>query len=140
MDKLNHNYFAELLMEQDIKKSVFDTQLQLELLDLAETTVQKQHRLEYMKFLAGRIIEIERLLDSWANNIDLQQKWFADEIQRTVYVRFLSLNQTSSGTALKFSIILTSSIAFADVITSSRLAGFKKRCSTITSICLSRWS
>ncbi|MFD1255744.1 hypothetical protein ACFQ3S_02965 [Mucilaginibacter terrae] len=71
MQSLNHQYFAALLEEQRLKQSAFDEQIQLELLGLTEPETAKDHRQEYMKYLANRILQINNLMEQWLNAMEM---------------------------------------------------------------------
>ena len=71
MQPLNHHYYATLLEEQRLKQCLFDEQIRLELLALTEPEADKQHRQEYMKYLANRILQINTLLETWLNAMEL---------------------------------------------------------------------
>lgn len=78
MDSQNHQYFAGLLEEQRSKQLAFDEQITLELLGLEEPIADKDHRQEYMKYLANRILEINSLMENWLNDIELNIDRFAE--------------------------------------------------------------
>ncbi|WP_158826687.1 hypothetical protein [Mucilaginibacter lacusdianchii] len=71
MPNVNDQYLIALLKEQTIKKAAFDEQIQLELSDKSEFAVAKKQRREYMKFLAGRLTQINLLLEMWADAVEL---------------------------------------------------------------------
>jgi hypothetical protein len=71
MQPLNHDYFAALIEEQRIKQLAMDEQVQLELLNLNEPEINKKMRRCYMEYLAQRILQINTLLDTWLNKVDL---------------------------------------------------------------------
>jgi len=78
MDSQNHQYFAGLLEEQRSKQLAFDEQITLELLGLDEPETDKDHRQEYMKYLANRILQINSLMENWLNDIELNIDRFAE--------------------------------------------------------------
>jgi len=78
MDSQNHQYFAGLLEEQRSKQLAFDEQITLELLGLEESETDKDHRQEYMKYLANRILQINSLMENWLNDIELNIDRFAE--------------------------------------------------------------
>ncbi|QJD94740.1 hypothetical protein HH214_02040 [Mucilaginibacter robiniae] len=65
------HYFVALLKEQTSKKSAFDYQIELEFSAQPETDLQKQHRQEYLQFLAARILHIDHLLELWLTTVKL---------------------------------------------------------------------
>lgn len=71
MSHINDQYLVNLLIEQTIKKYAFDQQVKIEFLHDHETAATKQERREYMKFLAGRLTQINLLLDRWADTVEL---------------------------------------------------------------------
>lgn len=71
MNPRNHQYFASLLEEQRSKQLAIDEQIHLELLNLNEDASDKDHRQEYMKYLANRILQINTLLEQWLNAAEL---------------------------------------------------------------------
>jgi hypothetical protein len=77
MNSQNHHYFAALLEEQRAKQLAIDEQIQLELLGLDEPVIDKDHRQEYMKYLANRILQINTLMEQWLNAIELDADRFA---------------------------------------------------------------
>lgn len=71
MNPNNHQYFAALLEEQRFKQLAIDEQVNLELLGLDEPASDKDHRQEYMKYLANRILQINTLMEQWLNAIEI---------------------------------------------------------------------
>ncbi len=71
MQTLNHEYYAFLLEELRHKQSVFDAQIQLELLGLTETEIIKHNRQEFLKYLANSILQIHTLMEQWLNAVEL---------------------------------------------------------------------
>jgi hypothetical protein len=71
MPNINDQYLITLLKEQTIKKAAFDRQLEVEFSDHYESAISRKQRQEYMKFLAGRLTQINLLLDIWADTIEL---------------------------------------------------------------------
>lgn len=67
------NVLANLLKEQHAKKAELDHHIQLNYLGLDNDYHKIIQRYNYMKDLAARIIEIENLLDNWANCVLLPQ-------------------------------------------------------------------
>jgi hypothetical protein len=76
MHNYDDYYLVGLLNEQIVKKSAFNKQLAL--LSHPESSVDKQHRIEYMKFLADRLISIDAILERYLTALDLDLGWMVE--------------------------------------------------------------